>query len=474
MTLPQTPPPTLLPNYSPSSAQLSNYSGYPADPQIAVSTTHVVVTARAVIAFYDKTGNLLNGSPKSTRIFFSALDLKNQFNIEYYYDTRTIFDSYRKRFWICALCYDKSHETDTNRRELVVIAVSKTENPNSGWYLYWTDAVAHYGLPNDPVFQSGDCADYPILGVDKTCLYQTNQVNNNQTDIFRYWRVSFFPANELANGSAATGYQYWGLTDPNGDPSYVIQPAVHHGSNNRAYFASTYESNKILIWGLKDPLKATQQIDRISITVSPFIDPPSAPQKDSTDKILMNNVHNEPLKAVCRNNKLYLCMNDAKDWFKDNQPTNSIRLVRINVNNFPKVSTNPADSFINRVFGANNPLEDSPKTRMYYGWPAVEVNKSGDIAIVYTRTGDLIYPQMRYTAYLATENDVRPSRIVKEGEASYKRSSGTSPLNWGDVAGASVDPVDDTTIWIAHQYATATAANSENGNFDVWIAKVFS
>jgi hypothetical protein len=65
MVLPQTPPPTLLPNYSPSSAELSKYSGYPADTQIAVSSTHFVVTARAVIGFYDKTGNLL-GSPRSS------------------------------------------------------------------------------------------------------------------------------------------------------------------------------------------------------------------------------------------------------------------------------------------------------------------------------------------------------------------------------------------------------------------------
>ncbi len=35
---------------------LSNFSGFPADTQIAVSEKSVVVTARAVIAFYDKAG----------------------------------------------------------------------------------------------------------------------------------------------------------------------------------------------------------------------------------------------------------------------------------------------------------------------------------------------------------------------------------------------------------------------------------
>jgi hypothetical protein len=44
-------------------------------------------------------------------------------------------------------------------------------------------------------------------------------------------------------------------------------------------------------------------------------------------------------------------------------------------------------------------------------------------------------------------------------------------LPWGDTSGASVDPTDDTGIWIAQQYASNTANN--NGNYDIWVAKFF-
>jgi len=58
-------------------------------------------------------------------------------------------------------------------------------------------------------------------------------------------------------------------------------------------------------------------------------------------------------------------------------------------------------------------------------------------------------------------------------EAAYTRESNPQILAWDDTAGASVDPSDDNTIWIAHQYASPTAVNSMDGNFEVWIAKVF-
>ena len=169
-------------------------------------------------------------------------------------------------------------------------------------------------------------------------------------------------------------------------------------------------------------------------------------------------------------------MNDGRDWFKDNQPMTAIRLVRVNVKEFPKIPTNPTSGFINRIFGGNNPLEDPPETRLSYGWPAMEVNKNGDMAIVYTRTGTTRYPEMRYSAYLAAESDIRPSRLVKIGEAPYDQTLPTKPqiVFWGDLAGASVDPADDTAIWLAHQYASKTAGNVGNGNFQIWVAKVFA
>jgi hypothetical protein len=58
-------------------------------------------------------------------------------------------------------------------------------------------------------------------------------------------------------------------------------------------------------------------------------------------------------------------MNDARNWFGDNNPTNYIRLMRIDVSEFPKISTIRSSGIINRIFGANNPIEDDRKTRFF-------------------------------------------------------------------------------------------------------------
>jgi hypothetical protein len=79
--------------------------------------------------------------------------------------------------------------------------------------------------------------------------------------------------------------------------------------------------------------------------------------------------------------------------------------------------------------------------------------------IVYARTGTPIFPQARFSAYYYAESDIRPSRLLKVGEGPYKGA------RWGDLAGASVDP-DDTSIWIAHEYPTAS------GGWDIWVGKV--
>jgi len=217
---------------------LSNSSGFPADTQIAVSEKSVVVTARAVIAFYDKAGAPLQ-PPIATQSFFSSLNLAASFGIDSYYDTRAIFDPYRKRFWICALTFNSAHQNDTARRDMVVMAVSKTQNPLDGWFLYYWDAVAHYGVPKDPVYKPGDSADYPCLGIDKRCIYQTNAVLN--AGVFRYVRVVLYDADTLASGSPnAKGWQFWDLTNPDSSLANIVQPAVHHSESSRAYFAGQF------------------------------------------------------------------------------------------------------------------------------------------------------------------------------------------------------------------------------------------
>jgi hypothetical protein len=143
--------------------------------------------------------------------------------------------------------------------------------------------------------------------------------------------------------------------------------------------------------------------------------------------------------------------------------------MRFNVASFPSVALE-----IERTFGSNNVFEDPPDSKFFYAWSAVEVNKDGNMAIVYTRSGTTIFPETRFSVFLAADPDIRSSRILKAGEDSYQVGFKWSDnsLPWGDEAGASVDPVDDTSIWLAQQFANSRHKNSGNGNYSVFVGKV--
>jgi hypothetical protein len=441
-----------------------------ADTQLAVSTTHVLVTTRTTLGFYDRAGTLLQ---PTTYVgdFFSSLGLDSALGGVSYFDTRSIFDHYRKRFWTgCLVVKDISGKSTTNRTKFCA-AVSISENPLDGWNLYYWDAVAHDGQASDVVFQDGDWGDYPCLGVDQRCIYQTNHVEN-PSNWNRYAHLVFFPADDMAAGKAGpSGWQFWDLTNPDGTPSARLQPAVHRGSPARAYFAGPWTAaDRILLWGLSDPLGPNQQIERVEVQVDAVGGTEDAPQQGSTDKIMMGNVGNDPLKAAAHDNQLILSGNDRADWGSGGDPLAANRLMSFDLSQWPNVPGQGQAGYRERVFGLNNVIEDDPDSHFAYGWPAIEVNNHGDLVLVYSRTGETIDPEIRFSTWLAGEGDIRPSRLLKAGEAAYALGAPSSTaLAWADCAGISVDPADGQGVWFAHCYADT---HSSWNNFAIYVGKV--
>src|SRR5260370_28436727 len=99
----------------------------------------------------------------------------------------------------------------------------------------------------------------------------------------------------------------------------------------------------------------------------------------------------------------------------------------------------------------NSSIDDPPNAHDYYAWSAVEVNQNLDMALVYARSGANLYPEVRISAYYAAESDIRPSRLLKAGEAPADSSACDSkgnvigpgsfnPVPWGAPAGAAPGP----------------------------------
>ena len=206
-------------------------SSSPSDPQIAVGTKDVVVTLRQTFLFFDK-AQLLAQSPNGTvsatpvaaEAFFApitpdinahlslpvgyqgratATDTILSFPGNTYYDARTIYDPYRKRFWIVALAINQKTSPATPgtsadpirqsaRRTKIAVAVSATDDALGDWYLYWWDG--NHNEDKDPRVVQGKYysrVDYPLFGISEKYLLVENKAGFCPTSTNR-WRALRF------------------------------------------------------------------------------------------------------------------------------------------------------------------------------------------------------------------------------------------------------------------------------------------
>jgi len=243
---------------------------------------------------------------------------------------------------------------------------------------------------------------------------------------------------------------------------------MHYGPTDNIYFVGVYDQESVLVWQLTKPFGTGSDVQLTAVRVpltggqygGAFVTPPAADQPGS-DKLL-DIPGNIVLGAVYRNQKLYFVCHDARDWFGDGGVGAAIRLVRLDISNYPKIPPLPASGSINRRFGRNSqtPPADDPKAVVHYGVPSLAVNRNGDMLMAYTRSGKNagISPQARISAYYASESDTRGSNILQAGQGPYTQCPTNGVVRWGDISGACVDPTDDTTFWVANQYATSSGA----------------
>lgn len=370
-------------------------------------------------------------------------------NISGYNDSRVTYDYFRNRFVVSVLAYGTNSDGSASR--FAFIATSADSDLNDGFYQSEIDAV------ESPTKQTGDTTDYDTIAASADAVVESHFVNN--AGVHRYDRVAFVPPSGLVTNGTFTYTYVYQLFNPDGTTvASLVEPAVQHTDSSGSFLATRF-NNQIVWWAVSTPLTAYHDT-RFAVTASAFTGPLDATQSGSTNKIEMSNMGNELLRAVVRNDALYVVANDAHDWGGGLGTFTSIRLIAINLDQ--------DDIFIDRTFGGFNQVTESSNLRFYYGWPGLDVNGASTVGIPYARSGATIDPEVRYTIRYADESDVRSSVLLQAGQTAY-RSSETSPFRWGDLAGASVDPLDDKSFWFAQQYAASVTGNF---NFQIAIGKV--
>lgn len=81
---------------------------------------------------------------------------------------------------------------------------------------------------------------------------------------------------------------------------------------------------------------------------------------------------------------------------------------------------------------------------------------AGGVALAYSAADPATFPSIRYAGRVATD----PPGAMAQGEGTLVAGTGaqTGARRWGDYASLTVDPTDDCTFWVLHQYVATTGS----------------
>lgn len=324
-TAPGAVPPTPDPTYefdTGTGAQAISIGGNPADANIAVSATHVCLTARAAFACYTKGGTLVapgagfTARPYSAQEFFTRLGLPigpgfdgSTDNVAK--DGRVIFDPMRRRFFMVF----QTRETQGR----LMIAVSKSEDPRDGWWTYG-DLVAN---------AQANSHDYHRVGVNATHLLVSDLMVNCERKPDGTFdctgtgtRHFMYPTANLAAGEPYARGE-WSHADANG-----AAPCVHTSSTTDAVWVHRDDATHVTVWAVRNG-----QVSRRQATIQSSGPPVNGTQLGGND-VVYTNIGRDPQNAQFRDGRIAFVANVGHTWSGQVSPNNAVHLVELNVTQY--------------------------------------------------------------------------------------------------------------------------------------------
>lgn len=428
------------------------YGALPPDPTCAVGPTHVINATNMVIQWRPR--NNPQDAPEfeaPLALFFGLVDVPTDF--AYTTDPKVIYDQYAGRFVLVVM--------DGNDLNLAkwLMAVSKTSDPNDGWWFHSFDRFTIVG----GIFYYGD---YPGLSVDDDAVYITANMFSNAPAYYGpyLWIVRKTPGGyDGPDGlvfATTRDLKALGLTATTTQPAHMFGPApngilgapfgtflVSYGGQS----AGGIESIRVI--AVNDPLGTaggpflflnTLTCGDIDNTVVPI---PNAPQLGGPE--LIHTIDRRVYNAVWRDNSLYFaadCMPPSgpdagqvtAHWWQVNTAFDGVFS--------PTVVLADQGNIGAEDLGAGT-----------YTWiPSVMVNAVGDMAVGFAASGPSIYAGAYFAARYADDpaGTIGSTCTLAAGLDYYYRIIPPDTRNrWGDYTGLALSPTDQLTFWIYHEYA---------------------
>lgn len=394
---------------------------FPPDTQIAVGPNHVLQATNGGIRLSSKTNT--NVSIVSLNTFFQKQGA-------FLFDPKLFFDPLSGRFFVAVLEFNDSPQTS-----LIRFAVSQSSNPaslTSGWCRYSYSGKVE-----------GTWADYPSLGMNEK--WMAIHTNNFKFSDNTYARsiVKVADKTKLVNNATSCPKLKlfsFGFPFPGAGISGTIQFAQTITSTalpgTPLFAVSTLGGDAAIydFWRVSGTGNPT--MTKVRLTSRPYTTPPDAKHKSTGQEYETDTPRT--LHAVARNDVVTFTFTTGCNF--GSLPNEScFRIAQIAAN-----STGAGITFEGDFGGGAN---------KFFWMPAVVVNGSGDLAVVFQQSSPSLFVGTAYTGKKSAATTMEPFKILQNGKCNLIQSDG-SRNRTGDYAGAALDPADNRSFWLSAEYST--------------------
>jgi hypothetical protein len=400
---------------------INQTNSIPPDPHITVGPNHIIATVNSDFAIWDKSGNKLQ-QINADSWYQSTIIGAGPF------DPKVVYDHFINR-WIMVWL----HLNEGNKTAYFLISVSDDDNPQGIWYNYATPTHVNGATPVN------NWADYQGVGFDDKAIYITS--NQWSFDFnFDYAKVRIIPKEQIIQNPAGQllWWDFWDIRYPNQPwaTAFTMRPAIVYGTSNEYPLieAPYWSSNFYNLYKIINPL-TTPSITGIAVSIPAYNDPPSANQLGGGRLPIESGegIQNEP---TLRNGFLHSAHSIAN-------PISS----NFSVISYTKIDVQNNSLTDQKILGADN---------HWHYYPALAVDKIGNVAISYSRSSNEEYPGAFFSTLTHSNSNFTGGKVLQSGSGNYVVDYGSGRNRWGDYTGIWLDPISELEFYALGEYASAT------------------
>jgi len=427
---------------------LNGWGQTPPDNAGCVGPDHFILSVNSAVEWYTKSGRTRQYS-KSLNDFFAPTNPTDLF------DPRVLYDQYNGRYVIFA-----DEEDDNSKISFIHFAISKTSDPNDGWYFQKINTKKN-------ISGNDTWLDFPCLGISSEALYLSGNMFTFGTNTYQATRLWIIDKG-LYNGNDTSAVNVY---DPSteaglGSQAFTIFPAHMYGTQpagvGNFMFSSEWDDNNghndlIALFRIDDPLGSSGG----PLFSVQFLNPgeihnnsagvPEAPQKDSNINIDFGD--DRAQSCIWRDGAFVGAFTvNPSSGSESGQATNF--WFTVNTTNLAVLDLDQ------QGFIGGEDIAEGTST----AYPAVTMNANGDIGIGFSATAATIYAGSYFAIHQVGDpsGSTQNAQLMHAGLDYYVRTG--LPIHvgnrWGDYSSIALDPTEEESFWVFNQYAWT------RGNYD--------